>query len=182
MGTLLVYGLMVVIPGLILFLMGILGGDTDVDADLDVDVDVDVDVDAGDLGGPGALSLKLILFFLVGFGAGGYLSAYFKWPLHHVLSGLLGGCIAWFLGYKVLKFLYAQQSTSQIRLSSFVGKQGRVVVPIPEGGGTGEIEATNEETGQNTYFSARATDPQKAYSKGDFVTIQSVTGKTAVVE
>lgn len=171
---------MVVIPGLLLFLMGIFGADTDVDADLDIDVDVDID--AGDLGGPGALSLKLILFFFVGFGVSGYLSVYFEWPLHHILWGLVGGCVAWFIGYQLLKLLYKQQSTSQIKLISFVGKQGRVVVPVPKDGGTGEIEATNKETGQSTFLNARATDPQKEYKKGEFVTIKSVTGKTAVVE
>jgi len=139
-------------------------------------------VDAGDLGGPGALSLKLTLLFLVGFGASGYVSSYLQWPLHHVLWGLAGGGLAWFLGYQLLKLLYEQQSTSQVKLRSFVGKQGRVVVPIPKDGGTGEVEATNEETGQSTYFNARASDPQTEYEKGQFVTIKSVTGKTAVVE
>lgn len=181
-GLLIFYGLMAVIPGLILLLMGVLGTDTDVDADFDVDADVDLDVDAGDLGGPGALSLKLTLLFLVGFGASGYVSSYLQWPLHHVLWGLAGGGLAWFLGYQLLKLLYEQQSTSQVKLRSFVGKQGRVVVPIPKDGGTGEIEATNEETGQSTYFNARASDPQTEYEKGQFVTIKSVTGKTAVVE
>ena len=181
-GLLIFYGLMAVIPGLILLLMGILGTDTDVDADFDVDADVDLDVDAGDLGGPGALSLKLILLFLVGFGASGYVSSYLQWPLHHVLWSLAGGGLAWFLGYQLLKLLYEQQSTSQVKLTSFVGKQGRVVVPIPKDGGTGEIEATNKQTGQSAYFNARASDPQKEYEKGQFVTIKSVTGKTAVVE
>ena len=180
MSALLIYGLMAVIPGLILLIMGIFGADTDVD--VDVDVDVDFDVDAGDLGGPGALSLKLILLFLVGFGACGYLATYLKWPVHHILWGLIGGCLAWFLGYQLLKFLYVQQSTSQVKLTSFVGKQGRVVVPIPKEGGTGEIEATNKSTGQSAYFNARAADPQKEFNKGEFVTIKSVSGKTAVVE
>ncbi len=181
-GLLIFYGLMAVIPGSILFLMGVLGTDTVIDADFDVDADIDLDMDAGELGGPGALSLKLILLFLVGFGASGYVSAYLKWPLHHVLWGLTGGSLAWFLGYHLLKLLYEQQSTSQVRPTSFVGKQGRVVVPIPREGGTGEIEATNKETGQSTYLNARASDPQKEYDKGQFVTIKSVTGKTAVVE
>ena len=180
MTVLLIYGLMAVIPGLILLLMGIFGADSDVD--MDVDADVDFDMDAGDLGGPGALSLKLILLFLVGFGTCGYLAAYLKWPVHHIFWGIIGGCFAWFFGYQLLKLLYKQQSTSQVKLDSFVGKQGRVVVPIPREGGTGEIEATNKETGQSTYFNARAADPQKEYNKGEFVTIKTVSGKTAIVE
>ena len=184
MSLLLIYGLMAVIPGLLLLFIAIFGADADVDADIDIDIDadLDIDVDAGDLGGPGALSVKLILLFLVGFGASGYLSVYFKWPLHHALCGLIGGRTAWFLGYQLLKLLYEQQSSSQVRLTSFIGKQGRVVVPIPKDGGTGEIEATNEAAGQSTYFNARAADPKKEYEKGAFVTIKSITGKTAVVE
>lgn len=182
--TLLIYGLMTVIPGLLLLLMAIFGGDTDIDVDTDFDIDADVgvDIEAGEFGGPGRLSLRLILFFLVGFGVGGYVSVYFKSPLHHVLIGFIGGSVAWFLGYQLLKLLYKQQSTSQIRLISFVGKQGRVVTPIPKNGGTGEIEATNKETGQSTYLNARAVNPKKEYQRGEFVKIKSVAGKTAVVE
>jgi len=182
MSLLLIYGLMAVIPGLLLLFIAIFGADADVDADIDIDADLDFDVDAGDLGGPGALSVKLILLFLVGFGASGYLSVYFKWAVHHVLCGLIGGSIAWFIGYQLLKLLYEQQSSSQVRLTSFVGKQGRVVVPIPKDGGTGEIEATNKAAGQSKYFNARAADPEKEYEKGAFVTIKSVSGKTAIVE
>jgi len=182
MSLFLIYGLMAVIPGLLLLFIGIFGADADIDADIDIDADLDLNVDAGDLGGPGALSVKLILFFLVGFGASGYMSVYFKWPVHHVLCGLTGGGVAWFLGYQLLKLLYEQQSSSQVRLNSFVGKQGRVVVPIPKDGGTGEIEATNEDAGQSKYFNARAADPEKEYEKGAFVTIKSVSGKTAIVE
>ena len=182
--TLLIYGLMAVVPGLLLLFMAVFGADTDVDVDtdFDIDADVDVDIEAGEFGGPGRLSVRLILFFLVGFGVGGYVSAYFKLPLHHIFIGFIGGSIAWFLGYQLLKLLYKQQSTSQISLISFVGKQGRVVVPIPKNGGTGEIEATNKETGQSIYFNARAADPKKEYKRGQFVKIKSVAGKTAVVE
>ena len=182
MSLFLIYGLMAVISGLLLLFIAVFGADADIDADIDIDADLDFDVDAGDLGGPGALSVKLILLFLVGFGATGYMAAYFEWPVHHVLCGLIGGGAAWFIGYQLLKLLYEQQSSSQVRLSSFVGKQGRVVVPIPKEGGTGEIEATNKKTGQSTYFNARAANPEKEYEKGAFVTIKSVSGKTAIVE
>jgi membrane protein implicated in regulation of membrane protease activity len=182
MSLFLIYGLMAVIPGLLLLFIAIFGADADVDADIDIDADLDLDVDAGDLGGPGALSVKLILLFLVGFGASGYMAAYFKWPVHHVLCGLIGGGTAWFIGYQLLKLLYEQQSSSQVLLTSFVGKQGRVVVPIPKDGGTGEIEATNKAAGQSKYFNAKAADPEKEYEKGAFVTIKSVSGKTAIVE
>lgn len=190
MSALVVYALITVICGILLFVMAVFGADTDVDADVDVDTDFDVgadmDLDAGGMemgeaGGPGILSLKLILFFFIGFGAMGYVSAYLKWPLHHVIWGLLGGAVTWYIGYAVLKLLYKQQSTSQVRAASFVGEQGRITVPIPKGG-VGEISAASEKTGQSIYLSARAGNPEKEFNKGDVVTIKSITGGTATVE
>ena len=188
MSALVVYALITVICGILLFIMAVFGADTDVDADVDVDfdVDADMDLDAGDMdvgevGGPGKLSLKLILFFFVGFGVIGYVSAYLKWPLHHIIWGLLGGVVAWYFGYAVLKMLYKQQSTSQVRAASFVGEQARITVPIPKAG-VGEVSAASKKTGQSIYLSARAGDPDREFNKGDVVTIKSITGGTATVE
>jgi membrane protein implicated in regulation of membrane protease activity len=188
MSALVVYALITVICGILLFVMAVFGADTDVDADVDVDfdVDADMDLDAGDMevgevGGPGKLSLKLIMFFFIGFGAIGYVSAYLKWPLHHIIWGLLGGAVAWYIGYTILKMLYKQQSTSQVRAASFVGEQARITVPIPKAG-VGEISAASEKTGQSIYLSARADDPEREFNKGDVVTIKSVTSGTATVE
>ena len=176
MNIFLIYGLLTIIPGILLFLITIFGGDSDVEAD----ADTDISIDAGDFEGPGKLSVKLILFFLVGLGAAGYMSAYFKWPVPHFISGIIGGTIAWFAGYQILKLLYKQQASSQVNLGSFVGKQGRVIVPIPKGG-TGEIEAANDETAETAFFNAKSAETQKEYLKGDTVTIKSVSGKTAIV-
>ena len=185
MSVLWIYGLITVIPGLLLFLMLALGADQDMDADVDVDADVDfdadMDVDAGDFAGPGILGVKLILCFLVGLGLSGFLSASFKWPPHHILYAIVGGFIFWFLAYHVLKWLYSQQSTSQISVSSLVGKPGTVTVPIPEGG-VGEVEAAIGDTGRTHHLSARAEDGTKAYKRGDTVTIKAVIGSTATVQ
>ncbi|MHC4344047.1 MAG: hypothetical protein ACYSUP_05125, partial [Planctomycetota bacterium] len=188
MSALVVYALITVICGILLFVMAVFGADSDVDADVDADFDVaaDMDLDAADMdvaevGGPGKLSLKLILFFFIGFGAMGYVSAYLKWPVHHVIWGLLGGAVAWYIGYAILKMLYKQQSTSQVRAASFVGEQARITVPIPKAG-VGEISAASEKTGQSIYLSARAGDPEKEFNKGEVVTIKSVTSGTATVE
>jgi len=194
MSVLLIYGLLAVIPGVLLFVMAVFGADTDVDADVEFDVDMDVDADADfDMGAdvdidasdfaatPGRLSLRLILFFLVGFGLCGYLGAYFKWQLHHVVVALAGGFIAWFLGYQLLKLLYKQQSTSHVKAVSFVGKQARVTVPIPKGG-VGEITSTDKKTGKSIHLMARAKQGGREYKQGDIVKIDSVAGGTARVE
>lgn len=180
---LIIYAAVCVCSGALLFLMAFLGSDYDTDVDADIDIDIDgLDMDAGEFGGPGILSIKLIMFFLIGFGLCGFMAVHFGWPVYHVVWALAGGLIVWYIGYKLLSLLYSQQSNSQIRARLFVGKEGRVTVPIPKGGGTGEIEATDKETGRSAYFSARAKDPDKEYQRGETVKIKSVTSGTAVVE
>jgi len=185
---LIIYAAVCVCSGILLFLMAFLGSDYDADADIDieadfdVDADVGIDMDAGEFGGPGILSIKLIMFFLIGFGLFGFMAAHFNWPVFHVFWAMGGGVVFWYSGYKLLGLLYSQQSNSQLRARTFVGKEGRVTVPIPKGGGTGEIEATDNETGRSAHFSARSSDPEKGCDRGRTVKIKSVTGGTAVVE
>lgn len=185
---LIIYAAVCICSGILLFLMAFLGSDydagadVDIEADLDVDADVDMDMDAGEFGGPGILSIKLIMFFLIGFGLFGFMAAHFSWPVFHLFWAMGGGLVFWYAGYRLLGLLYSQQSNSQLRAPMFVGKEGRVTVPIPKGGGTGEIEATDKDTGRSAYFSARAKDPDKEYGRGQTVKIKSVTAGTAVVE
>jgi membrane protein implicated in regulation of membrane protease activity len=190
MWPLIIYGLITVASALLLVVMAVFGAESDVDADVDVDADIDIDADmdvdaggveVGEFGGPSKLSLKLLLFFLIGFGILGYLSAHLKWPVHHLLWALAGGAVSWYLGYALLKLLYRQQSNSQVRAAAFVGKKGTVTVPIPKGG-VGEISATDGETEQNIYLNARAKDPEKEYKKGEVVTVRSVASGTATVD
>ncbi len=188
MSPLIIYGLITVISALILFVMAIFGAETDVDADVDVDIDVDADVDldaggmeVGEFGGPSKLSLKLIFFFLIGFGVLGYISSYLNWTGHHVIWALAGGAVFWYIGYAVLKLLYKQQSNSQIGALSFVGKKATVTVVIPQAG-VGEISAGGGDEGPGMHLAARAKDPEKEYKKGDVVTVRSVAGGTATVE
>lgn len=176
MDPLLIYGILTCIGGLILFLMLLLGADTDVDAD----VDIDIDIDGGDFGGPGLFSIKLILLFLTGFGAGGFLDVYYQWVIRgwsvpHVLSGFIGGLILWIIGYKILKVLYNQQCNSQIEMKSLLGKSARVVVPIPKAG-VGEIVV------ENVYLSARSESSSTEHQKGESLIVKSISGRTAVVE
>jgi len=185
---LITYAAVCICSGILLFLMAFLGSDydagadIDIEADFDVDADAGIDMDAGEFGGPGILSIKLIMFFLIGFGLFGFMAAHFNWPVFHVFWAMGGGVVFWYSGYKLLGLLYSQQSNSQPRARMFVGKEGRVTVPIPKGGGTGEIEATDNETGRSAYFRARSKDPEKEYDRSRTVKIKSVTGGTAVVE
>ena len=139
MSPLMIYGLITVICGIVLFLMAILGHDVDLDADIDIDPSIDFhDLDASDVHGPGIFSLKLIMIFLIGFGVCGFISEYQKWPLPSVITGLIGGFLIWYVCYQALGWLYRQQATSQVSSAAFIGKEAKVTVPIPKGG-TGEI-------------------------------------------
>jgi membrane protein implicated in regulation of membrane protease activity len=179
MEPLLIYGLITVICGIILFLMAILGHDIDVDADIDAGIELG-GIDASDAGGPGIFSLKLIMIFLIGFGMCGFISEYLGLPVPFII-GLVGGFIIWFVCYKALSWLYKQQSTSQVSSASFVGKEAKITVPIPKGG-TGEIYSKIKGTEKSIYLNARSKVPQKEFAKGDTVTIESVDGNTATVE
>jgi membrane protein implicated in regulation of membrane protease activity len=179
MSPLLIYGLITIVCGIVLFLMAILGSDVDLDADIDIDLDVD-GLDASDASGPGIFSLKLIMIFLIGFGIWGFISEYLKWPIHSVIVGLIGGFVIWFVCYRALGWLYRQQSTSQISSASFIGKEAKVTTPIPQGG-TGEIFSRIKGTQKSIYLNARSKDSQKEIGKGVIVKIESVDGNTATV-
>jgi len=184
MDPLMIYGLITVVCGIILFFMAILGHDIDLDADVDIDIDTDVDVggvDASDAGGPGIFSLKLIMIFMIGFGICGFISAYLKWSVPHIVVALIGGFTIWFICYNALCWLYNQQSTSQVSSASFAGKEAKVTVPIPKGG-TGEIYSKIKGTEKSIYLNARSKEANKEFKKGDVVIIESVEGNNATVK
>ena len=179
MDPLLIYGLITVVCGIVLFLMAILGHDMDLDADIDADIDLG-GMDASDVSGPGIFSLKLILIFLIGFGICGFVSRYLGWSGSFII-GLIGGLAIWYICYKALCWLYKQQSSSQISNTSFIGREAKVTVPIPKGG-TGEIYSKIKGTEKSIYLNARSEEPQKEFIRGNTVTIKSIEGNTATVE
>jgi membrane protein implicated in regulation of membrane protease activity len=184
MSPLMIYGVITVVCGIILFLMAILGHDIDLDADIDIDIDADVDIDGADTpdtGGPGIFSLKLIMVFLIGFGICGFISTSLKWSVPSIVVALIGGFTIWFICYNALSWLYNQQSTSQVSSASFTGKEAKVTVPIPKGG-TGEIYSKIKGTEKSIYLNARSIDADKEFKKGDIVTIESVEGNTATIK
>ena len=179
--ALLIYGLITVVCGIILFLMAIMGSDVDLDADIDIDTDIGLDgADASDASGPGIFSLKLIMIFMIGFGICGFIPEYLNWAVSSIIVAVAGGFVIWFICYKALGWLYRQQANSQVSSASFVGKQARITVPIPKGG-SGEIYSKIKGTEKTIYLNARAQESDKEYKKGDIVTIESIEGNTATV-
>lgn len=190
MGIEWVYGLMVILPALLLVVMVIFGigegAEADMGGGLDVDAEIDVDsgMDAGGIaeaGGPGLLGIKLILSFIIGFGLVGFLAWHFNWPVPHIVAGLIGGVIFYAAVYRLLKLLYKQQANTLISSASVMGKKALVTTALIKGG-TGEVKAEDPKTGGTIYLRARAVDPEKEYRTGDEVKIVSVFSGMAKIE
>lgn len=173
----LIYGLIAVVPALILIVMVVFGLGDDFDAG---GLEVEAEFEFGD-SGPGFFGVKMILSFVIGFGLAGFLALYFNWKVHHFLAGLIGGAVVYTVVYQLLKFLYEQQSNTPADGASVAGSRGLVTSAIPRGG-TGEIKAELPVTGRSIHLRARAADPEKEYPAGSEVTVKNVIAGLAKVE
>lgn len=173
----LIYGLIAVVPALVLIVMVIFGLSDDFDAG---GLEVEAEFEFGD-GGPGFFGVKLILSFVIGFGLAGFLAQNFAWRFPPLLAGVIGGAVVYTIVYYLLKFLYRQQSNTPSDGASVAGRRGLVTSAIAKGG-TGEIKAELPATGRSIYLRARAVDPNKAYKAGSEVTVKNVITGLAKVE
>jgi len=182
------YALTAIVPAILLAIMVIFGidHDADIDVDADIDIDVDADVDAGidsDIttgGGPGFLSIKLILGFITGFGAFGFFAKHFNWHSNHLITAALGGFIFYYLVYRLVKVLYDFQANTQISSVSLIGRNAEVINQIMQNG-TGEIKATDPRSNNIIVFRAKAEKPTAEIMKGESVKILSINGNLAIV-
>jgi len=188
MGVEWIYGLMVILPSLLLVVMVIFGiGDDGGDlggGDIEAELEVEGGMEAGDIseaGGPGFLGIKLIFSFIIGFGLAGFLAYHYQWPIPHILAGLIGGVIVYSIVYQLLKVLYKQQANTLVSSASVVGKRAVVTSALLKGG-TGEVKAEDPRTGSTVYLRARAVDPEKEYRAGEEVTITTVFSGLAKIE
>lgn len=158
--------------GCFLLLVGsmVLGHESDHDADHD-----------SDHGGSAmnVFSVKIILAFGVGFGAGGYIGAAngLLW-LGSSLSGLAGGLVVGGIGYAFLNALYTRQGSSTIRTDTLVGAVGIVDTGI-DPDGVGRI-VVSLPSGQETFLAKSATG--KALTLNTSVRIVRVEGTIMSVE
>ena len=189
MGIEWIYGLMVILPALLLVIMVVFGigddgGDLGGGAEIEAELEVEGGIEAGDIsdaGGPGYLGIKLILSFIIGFGLAGFLAFHFQWPIPHILSGLIGGVIVYAVVYQLLKLLYKQQANTLVSSVSVVGKRAVVTSALLKGG-TGEVKTEDPRTGSTVYLRARAVDPDKEFRAGEEVTITTVFSGLAKIE
>lgn len=169
----------ITIAGFILLVGGSLFGH-----DHDVDHDHDGHFDHGHDGGHDAepsvsmFSVKVIGSFIMGFGAGGAIAAFYGAnPLTASFIGLGVGFLMGLLMYWLMRLIYSQQSTSIVTTNTAVGEIGTVTTAIGRNG-TGEVALTLG--GQHRSFLARSADTN-AIAKGRQVKVVHTTGSQLVV-
>jgi membrane protein implicated in regulation of membrane protease activity len=157
-----------------LFVGEIFGGDHEIGTH---DVSVEhADADHG--GGPSIFSARIMASFVTAFGAGGVVARYYN--LTHPASsgvGVVSGLVLSTIVYQFAKFLYSQQASSGVKMSSLVGQSAEVSVAIPVGG-LGQIVITYG--GERSEHVARAADG-RALTRGAEVVITGLRGDGVVV-
>ena len=132
-----------------------------------------------DHGGPGFFSTRVISVFIMAFGGFGAISTqYGLSPLRASGAGFAGGLVFASIIYGFLRFLYSQQSSTEVRSSDLVGQTARVVVAIPAGG-LGQVRCRIGE--QLVDKIARSQDGQ-AIPENTAVRIEELLGETAIVQ
>lgn len=186
-GIQLAYFLMTIVPTVLLGIMLFMGFDSgsdvdmDVGGDVDVDIGMDTDIDIGDLdGGPGILSLRLIMAFIIGFGLGGFLAIAYNWIIPHWLVGIIGGLLIYYLVYLLLRLLYNQQSSTQISHLSQKGRKATVSIAIQKGK-VGQIKVSDFKTGLTSYMTASSYLEDEEFGKNEVVIVKSIAGGVAKV-
>jgi hypothetical protein len=163
------FGLLLLL--VLLFVGEIFGGDHDLGHDGDIG-----DHDAS--GGPSIFSIRIMAAFLTAFGAGGVIARNYQFS--HVAASAIGiacGVVMAGIVYQFAKMLYAQQASTDLRMSGLVGAMGEVSVAIPQGG-VGQI--TISAAGERTEHIARTADGRPV-ARGIPVTITGLGGDSVIV-
>lgn len=126
----------------------------DMGHDVDHDTDHDGDSDHDGSGNMSFLSVRVMLMFVSGFGAGGYFAARDDYDIvGSSLWGISSGFVMAAIGYFVLNYFYCHQATSSVRTKDVIGKEAIVTTSILPGG-TGEIACWVGD--RQEYFPAQA--------------------------
>src|SRR5712691_10840714 len=158
-----------------LFVGEIFGADHEVGAH-----DVSVEHGGADHGGgPSVFSARIMASFLTAFGVGGVVARYYDLP-HPAASGIgvLSGVVMSAMVYQFAKILYSQQASSEVRMTSLVGRSAEVSVAIREGG-VGQVTLTFG--GERSMHIARPSDGHRI-PPGTEVVITALRGDSVVVD
>lgn len=141
-------------------------------------IDTDHDVD-GDHGGPGFFSTRVIAVFITAFGGSGAIGV--RYGLSTLGASLLGagsGVVFGGIVYAFARFLYGQQSSSEVRTADLVGQVARVIIAIPAGG-LGQVRC---QIGEALVDKIARTADGAAVPENSMVKIEEVLGETVVVK
>jgi len=132
----------------------------------------------GEAGGPSVFSARIMAAFLTAFGVGGVVGRYYN--LSHPAAsgvGVVSGIIMAGLVYQFAKLLYSQQASSEVRMSTLVGRSAEVSVAIPSGG-VGQVALSV--SGERSEHVARSHSGA-ALPRGTEVVITGLRGDSVVV-
>lgn len=151
----------------------VFGGDHEVGAH-----DVAVDHGGADAGGPSLFSVRIMASFLTAFGVGGVVARYNDFP-HPAASGVgvVAGIVMAGIVYQFAKVLYGQQASSELKMTSLLGKTAEVSVGIPAAG-VGQITLTIG--GERSDHLARGAGGA-AVPRGTEVVITALRGDSVIV-
>ena len=140
--------------------------------------DHDHDAGGGDHGGPGFFSTRVLSVFVMAFGGfGAVATEYGLAPMPASGIGFVGGMALGGVVYAFGRFLWSQQSTTEIHTEELVGQTARVIVAIPAGG-LGQVRCRIG--GQLVDKIAKSKD-NAAVPDNTVVRIEEVLGETVVV-
>lgn len=131
-----------------------------------------------DLGGPGFFSTRVIAVFVTAFGAAGAVASHYGLqPVPASLAGAVTGLVFGGAIGMLGRFLYQQQTSSDVRAHDLVGQSCRVIVAIPSGG-VGQIRCR---IGEELVDKIARTSDGQPVSENTSVRIDEVLGETVIV-
>lgn len=136
------------------------------------------DVD-GDHGGPGFFSTRVLSVFVMAFGGFGAIGV--QYGMTSVAAsgvGFAGGVLLGAAVYAFGRFLWSQQSATEVRTQDLVGQSARVTVAIPEGG-LGQVRCR---MGEQLVDKIARADDGKPVPENTVVQIQEILGETVIVK
>jgi membrane-bound ClpP family serine protease len=130
-------------------------------------------------GGAHPLSGKVVATALVAFGATGMLTSYYDWEpflgaLTSALSAVFLGAVVWF----AINALHNQTASTDFQISSVTGRNGEVIIGIPQGS-VGEIQVATHSGTRQMIARSSTGDP---IPPGTSVRVLEVRGSMVIVE
>lgn len=162
--------------GFIFLLVSLVFGEIFEAFDHDGDFSHDID---GEHGGPGFFSTRVISVFVTAFGGFGAIGTqYGLSPMTASLGGFAGGAVLGGVVYAFGRFLWSQQSATEVRTQDLVGQSARVVVAIPAGG-LGQVRCR---VGEQLIDKIARTSDGAAVPENAMVRIEEILGETVIVK